>query len=241
MRFVPNHLKIEIQERTPVAFARLGSKVVLVDRKGTLMELPSAQRKKFSFPVIVGMNPGEPLSTRASRMKIYNELVAELDSGGARYSQDLSEVDLSDPDDVKVVANDPAGAVLIHLGNSDYLSRYKIYVAHVREWRQQFDKVESVDLRYDRQIIVNPDLHGALPEAASAKTTPELEPASLKTVTKPVKKSAPPRKKGAASKQQKPSVTAHKSAAVAQDTVVHPSVANSKKPSPGIAKQQETP
>ena len=30
-------------------------------------------------------------------MKIYNELVRQLDSGGARYSQDLSEVDLSDP------------------------------------------------------------------------------------------------------------------------------------------------
>jgi hypothetical protein len=30
-------------------------------------------------------------------MKAYNELVQELDSGGAHYSQDLSEVDLSDP------------------------------------------------------------------------------------------------------------------------------------------------
>ena len=30
----------------------------------------------------------------------------------------------------------------------------------MQEWRQQFDKLESVDLRYDRQIIVNPDLQG---------------------------------------------------------------------------------
>ena len=37
--------------------------------------------------------------------------------------------------------------------------------AHVREWRQQFDKLESVDLRYDRQIIVNPDLQGAVKQA----------------------------------------------------------------------------
>ncbi len=48
----------------------------------------------------------------------------------------------------------------MHLGSSNYLERYKIYVTHVREWRQQFDKLESVDLRYDRQIIVNPDLQG---------------------------------------------------------------------------------
>src|SRR5712671_178979 len=154
MRFVPNRLKIEIHERTPVAFARVGSRVLLVDGQGTLMELPN--KKKYSFPVILGMNSGEPLSTRIPRMRIYQSVLSQLDSGGAHYSQDLSEVDLSDPDDVKVLTNNPQGEVLIHLGSSNYLDRYKVYVGHVREWRQQFDKVESVDLRYDRQIIVNP-------------------------------------------------------------------------------------
>ena len=107
MRFVPNRLQIEIHERTPVAFARVGSKILLIDAGGTLMELPGAGKKKYSFPVILGMNPGEPLSTRAARMKIYNDVISQLDSGGAHYSQELSEVDLSDPDDVKVLANNP--------------------------------------------------------------------------------------------------------------------------------------
>src|SRR5712692_316281 len=160
MRFFPNRLKVEIHERTPVAFARVGSRILLTDAAGTLMELPG--KKKFSFPVILGMNPGEPLSTRAARMRIYKEVISQLDSSGAHYSQELSEIDLSDPDDVKVLANNPDGEVLVHLGSSNYLDRYKVYVGHVREWRQQFDKVESVDLRYDRQIIVNPDLNGAI-------------------------------------------------------------------------------
>jgi len=158
MRFVPNRLKVEIHERTPVAFARVGPKIFLIDAGGTLMELP--QRHKYSFPVILGMNPGEPLSTRTPRMKAYGELVRDLESGGARYSQDLSEVDLSDLDDVKVRVNDPAGDVLVHLGSSDYLKRYKTYVTHAQEWRQQFQKLESVNLRYDNQVIVNPDREG---------------------------------------------------------------------------------
>jgi cell division protein FtsQ len=186
MRFVPNRLKVEIHERTPVAFVRVGSRIALIDAGGTVMELPAVNRKKYSFPVIVGANPGEPMSTRAARMKICNELFHELDSGGARYSQDLSEVDLSDPDDVKVVANDPQGAVLVHLGSSNFLARYKVYVSHLQEWRQQFDKVESVDLRYDRQIIVNPDLRFVkeTPLSASAArvaTAAGVKPAALIT------------------------------------------------------------
>ena len=107
--------------------------------------------------MIVGIGNSEPLSTRAARMKIYAQLVRDLDSGGSNYSRDLSEVDLSDPEDVKVTVADPNGEVLVHLGSSDYLERFKVYVAHIQEWRQQFQKVRSVDLRYDRQVIVNPD------------------------------------------------------------------------------------
>jgi len=185
MRFIPNRLKVEIHERTPVAFARVGSRILLTDEVGTLMEL--AGKKKYSFPVIVGMNSGEPPSTRAARMKIYNDVVRQLDSGGARYSQDLSEIDLSDPDDVKVLANNRAGEVLVHLGSSNYLERYKVYVTHVQEWQQQFAKLESVDLRYDRQIIVNPDLQGAAkqlpisPGAAKKAMAAGVKPAALIT------------------------------------------------------------
>jgi cell division protein FtsQ len=184
MRFVPNRLQVEIHERTPVAFARVGSKILLIDSSGTLMELP-AGKKKYSFPVILGTNPGEPLSTRAARMKIYSDLIRQLDSGGAHYSQDLSEADLSDPEDVKVLTNDPQGEVLVHLGAANYLERYKIYVSHVQQWRQQFDKLESVDLRYDRQIIVNPDLQGEAKQAplswlaAKAAIVAGVRPAAL--------------------------------------------------------------
>ena len=181
MRFVPNRLKVEIQERTPVAFARVGPRMSLIDAGGTLMEL--SPKHKYSFPVILGMNPGEPLSTRAPRMKAYSEMVRELDSGGARYSQDLSEVDLSDLEDVKVRVNDPAGDVLVHLGSSDYLRRYKIYVSHAQGWRQQFQRLESVDLRYDKQIIVNPDIEQP---AKRTPLTPTMAKAAAAAGVKPV-------------------------------------------------------
>ncbi|MBI1740106.1 MAG: FtsQ-type POTRA domain-containing protein [Acidobacteriales bacterium] len=185
MRFVPNRLGIEIHERTPVAFARIGSRISLIDAGGTVMDLAPSGKRKYSFPVIAGMNAGEPLSTRAARMRNYNELVQQLDSDGASYSRELSEVDLTDPEDVKVVVADPNGEVLVHLGSGSYLQRYKTYVTHVQQWRQQFDKLESVDLRYDGQIIVNPDLEGIrrpavlTPAAAKAAMAAGVKPAAI--------------------------------------------------------------
>jgi len=212
MRFVPNRLRIEIHERTPVAFARIGSRIVLIDAGGTLMELAPGGKRRYSFAVIAGMNAGEPLSTRAARMKNYNALVRELDSSGAHYSQELSEVDLSDPEDVKVLASDGNGEVLVHLGSGNYLQRYKTYLTHVQQWRQQFDKIESVDLRYDGQIIVNPDLNGMArqpaltPAAAKAAMAAGVKTAAIvnyeKYVTHPTP--APPPKKESKPKAKAP-------------------------------------
>ena len=211
MRFVPNRLKVEIHERTPVAFARVGPRMSLIDASGTLMEL--SPKHKYSFPVILGMNPGEPLSTRAPRMKTYSQMVQELDSGGARYSQDLSEVDLSDLEDVKVRVNDPAGDVLVHLGSSDYLRRYKIYVTHAQGWRQQFQKLESVDLRYDNQIIVNPDMERTAkqsplsPGMAKVAAAAGVKPAALTTRIAPHDRAVPKPAFELSEKKLKPDTT----------------------------------
>jgi cell division protein FtsQ len=225
MRFVPNRLKIEIHERTPVAFARVGSRISLIDASGGLMELPVTSKKKFSFPVILGLSLAEPQSMRAARMKIYNQLVKQLDSGGAHYSQDLSEVDLSDPDDVKILAGDNAGAVLVHLGSSDFLDRFKIYVTHVQEWRRQFARLDSVDLRYEHQIVVNPDLQGAAKQAPlttsavraamaagvkpAALISPQpmkglMSPLAMSSAAKPARQPVSGKKRVAKSRHRKP-------------------------------------
>jgi cell division protein FtsQ len=259
MRFVPNRLGVEIHERTPVAFARIGSRISLIDAGGTVMELAPNGKRKYSFPVIAGMNSGEPLSTRSARMKNYNELVQQLDSGGASYSRELSEVDLSDPEDVKVVVADPNGEVLVHLGAGNFLHRYKTYITHVQQWRQQFDKLESVDLRYDGQIIVNPDLEGirrpAVLTAAAAKAAMSagVKPAAIVNYEKYVTHPAPagPTKKSAMTAGRTPAKAVthragvkprgRRASAVSAKTGVHSAravviPASAKKPMPDTAK-----
>jgi hypothetical protein len=66
--------------------------------------------------------------------------------------------------------------------SSDYLRRYKTYVTHAQGWRQQFQKLESVDLRYDNQIIVNPDMPRV---AKSAALSPAVAKEAAATGVKP--------------------------------------------------------
>ena len=96
-------------------------------------------------------------------------------NGGTNYVKQLSEVDLSDPENVKVTANDPGGTMVVHLGKEDFLPRYKLYVSHIAEWRQQFQNVQSVDLRYEGQVVVNPD------KTASEKPSPRSHGDTEKT------------------------------------------------------------
>ena len=167
MRLLPNRIAVAIRERTPMAFVQIDNHIELVDAHGVIMEMP--RNAHYSFPVITGLTDSDPLPVRSSRMKIYSRLTSELDAGGAHYSTDLSEVDLGDADDVKITVGDSAGAVLVHLGSDQFLERYKVYLSHVAEWRQQFQKLESVDLRYDGQIIVNPEESTAAVKSKSIK------------------------------------------------------------------------
>jgi cell division protein FtsQ len=118
----------------------------------------------YSFPVLTGISAGDPLSTRAARMKIYMGFVAALDASGESISHRLSEVDVSNPEDVKAVIPDPASGssdpasgsadILVHFGDGKFLERYREYEQHLAEWRAQYPKLASVDLRYQQQVVL---------------------------------------------------------------------------------------
>lgn len=172
MRFLPNRLRVDIVERTPIAYVQFGQRVELIDGAGVLMEIPVGSVGSWSFPVLVGMRESDTPAARASRMKIYQQLVSDLDSEGERYSQDLNEVDLSDPEDAKISVADNDRSIIVHLGDSNFLERYKLFKAHIREWRQQYANLESVDLRYGQQVILTPDSRVANEPPKTVAITP---------------------------------------------------------------------
>lgn len=165
MRLWPNQLRVTIVERTPVAFALDGNTVRLVDDQGILLDLPNAIAQHYSFPVLNGITASDPLSIRAARVEIYLQFVRALDAEGGHVSSTLSQVDLSDPEDIRAVFLGGTHQPQVHFGDSDYLARYQAYQAHLTEWLQQYPALRSVDMRYGKQVVLDT---GSVPPGSSA-------------------------------------------------------------------------
>ena len=156
MRLLPNRIRVHITERVPVAFVRQGGTIGMVDASGVLLDIPpdAPGNPSYSFPVITGLKADDPLAARAQRMKLYSAFLRDLDSEGKGISTQLSEVDLSDSEDVKALIPDHNNEVLVHFGSEGFLSRYKKFEDHIGEWRQQYPRLSSVDMRYERQVVL---------------------------------------------------------------------------------------
>ena len=87
-------------------------------------------------------------------MDVYQHLFGELDSNGQHLSDQISEIDLSDPEDARVLMPEQGADILAHFGEDHFLDRYQRYKAHIAEWRQQYPKLAEVDLRYDQQVVL---------------------------------------------------------------------------------------
>jgi cell division protein FtsQ len=159
-RILPNRLRIELTERTPVAFARNGNELALIDAHGVILDRPRGE--DMHFPIVNGVSEELPRDQREKRMQTYDEFMKDVDLVRAGSSDRVSEVDLSNPKDLRVVmtglasAND-AQAVTIHFGSGEFTGKYKMLVDNFSQWQANAGRVQSIDLQYSRQVVVNPD------------------------------------------------------------------------------------
>ncbi len=193
MRLLPNRLRVSIIERTPVAFVRQGNHIGLVDANGVLLDMPTDVQANmhYSFPVVTGLALSDPLSLRAARMKLYARFTNDLDSSGEKVSQNLSEVDLSNPEDVRALIPDHGTEVLVHFGEDNFLDRYRKFEEHLPEWRTQYPHLSSVDMRYERQVVLEMQKGSAVPVggAEAAAGQPTADPGTVAAaVAKPAAK-----------------------------------------------------
>jgi cell division protein FtsQ len=162
-RILPNRLRIELTERTPVAFARNGNELALIDAHGVILDRPRGQ--DLHFPIVTGVSEDLPREQREKRMQTYEEFMKDVELVRGGSSDRLSEIDLSNPKDLRVVMTGLAGAndsqaVTIHFGSGEFTGKYKMLVDNFSQWQANAGRVQSIDLQYARQVVVNPDPSG---------------------------------------------------------------------------------
>jgi cell division protein FtsQ len=157
MRIWPNRLWIDIRERTPVAWLRVPlargfETTKLIDRYGTMLDTPEGA--EFSLPVAAGISEEMPQPDRQVRMDLFQRLISELDGETPAYSEQLSEVDLSDARNARVSTLHDGSVVELQMGDEFLRHRFEVYLQHVEQWKTEFGTVRSIDLRFKDQVVI---------------------------------------------------------------------------------------
>ncbi len=162
-RILPNRIRIDISERTPVAFVRNGSEIALIDEFGKILDRPRGE--DFHFPIVTGLADTMSDADRQKRVQTFQEFLKDADLVRPGSSDHVSEIDLGNPRDLRVVMAGFPGAnatqaVTIHFGSSEFAGKYRMLVDNFAQWQSNAGCVQSVDLQYARQVVLNPDSSG---------------------------------------------------------------------------------
>jgi cell division protein FtsQ len=162
-RILPNRIRVEISERTPIAFVRNGSELALIDEFGVMLDRPKGE--DVHFPIVNGLSDNMPREERQKRMQTYQEFIRDADLVRSGSSDRVSEVDLGNPRDLRVVMAGLPGvaaaqALTLHFGSSEFTGKYRMLVENFSQWQSNAGCVQSVDLQYTRQVVLNPDSSG---------------------------------------------------------------------------------
>ncbi|MFY9732618.1 MAG: FtsQ-type POTRA domain-containing protein [Candidatus Acidiferrales bacterium] len=210
-RALPNRIEVEITERTPIAFLRDGSEMNLVDAYGMILERPL--KGEFHFPVVSGVSSEMPTDEREKRMELFAGFIQAIQTAHPGATEQVSEVDLSDAEDLRATltglpgGSSPGGVtsgdwgqtetpLLVHFGDSDFEGKYRTLLENIGQWRATAGRVESVDLRFSREAVVNPENAGSGQQAPAHTPTQGATAApSRKPAAKSAKKMAQHRDK----------------------------------------------
>jgi len=128
----------------------------------------------FHFPVVSGVNSEMPIDEREKRMGLFAGFIQQIQTAHPGATEQVSEVDLSDAEDLRAtLIGLPGGSLpggvtsgdwgqtesplLVHFGDSDFEGKYRTLLENIGQWRATAGRVESVDLRFSREAVVNPE------------------------------------------------------------------------------------
>lgn len=152
-RIWPNRVAVRITEREPVAFIRLSTgdsaaphRFALIDADGVILE-PQA-RARYQLPVLTGIRREQSEAVRRDRVLRAMKLLRDL----GKLSEHVSEIDVSDPENLKITQQIDSRAIVLVLGNQRYRQRLEAFLSHYDDIRRRLGDATALDLRLEDRI-----------------------------------------------------------------------------------------
>lgn len=153
-RSLPSSIEVVVQERVPIAIARRGVRLLLVDEHGTEIDEYGPAYASLDLPIVDGFS-GDPRDAAVDdgRGAVAARLVMALRQKPV-VAQRLSQVDVSDTHNVTILLNDDPAQ--LRVGDDHFLERVESYLSLSDALHERVPDIDYVDLRFDGRVYVRP-------------------------------------------------------------------------------------
>lgn len=153
-RVWPNRLQIRITEREPVAFVQLPgeNELPLIDTDGFILR--QEIQESLNLPILTGVTRRQSDDERRVRVRRLRKLITDA----GELSAKISEVDATDPDNLKVMQDAGGKAVTLIIGNRYFKRRLEKFRQNAGELLRRDPSKTTFDLRIDGSIYARPTL-----------------------------------------------------------------------------------
>jgi cell division protein FtsQ len=152
-RLLPSTVEVNVVERAPMAIARLGDQLYLIDRTGVIIDDFGPAYRDLDLPLVDGLMrrpAGDAPIVDAAGVEVTARFLASIESR-ADLSRRVSEIDVSNSHDVVALLD--ADATLLHLGDRQFVERLDRYLDLAPTLGEAFEGIDYVDLRFERLFV----------------------------------------------------------------------------------------
>jgi cell division septal protein FtsQ len=175
-RALPSTIEVRISERVPLAVARSGNSLLLIDEQGTVVDEFGPRYSALDLPIVEGLldRGGTPdPSPDEARVALVTATLASLRE--ASLLGRVSQIDVGNVRNVAVVLI--GDSAVLYVGRERFAERVQAYLDMGDRLIRMVQQVESVDLRFENRVYVRPRKPGitfaSMPQVPAADTVEE--------------------------------------------------------------------
>lgn len=166
-RVLPSTVEVRVRERRPMALARVGSGLYLIDPHGVVVDEYGPPYADLDLPLVDGLMSaakGRPATVDESRAALAARVIDAL-AERPDIEEKVSQIDVRDAHDAVVMLE--GDTAMLRLGEDDFVDRLQQYLDLGDALRERVAAIDYVDLRFAERLYVRP-ARGSTTAPASA-------------------------------------------------------------------------